>query len=334
MNIYLLESPYVNPWQNLAIEAALADRIGADDICLYLWQNDKSVIIGKGQNALRECRGSLLENEGGFLARRSTGGGAVYQDPGNLCFTFAASHRVYDLPRQMKTVMAACGAFGIRVRLSGRNDILTEEGCKFSGNAFSIQKNCRIQHGTLMVDVDRDAMQRYLTPSPLKLKAKGIASVKSRVCNLRELCPELTTEKLGEALKTAFRLEYGPYTELKPEDLPKEKLKDYTEKYASWDWRYGRSPGCELELETIFPWGEVQVHMHLEGLVIRECRVFSDCLNTLYTQSMQDYLIGKRLSPADIDPEAVPSGADDSLKFMMRDTVKYLGEKLSGGRFS
>ena len=103
MNYYYESSSY-NPWNNLAIEKHLADRIRPGDFLLYLWQNENTVVIGRNQNALRECRVGLLEEEGGFLARRTTGGGAVYHDLGNLCFTFIASPERYDLEKQMEMI--------------------------------------------------------------------------------------------------------------------------------------------------------------------------------------------------------------------------------------
>ena len=122
MRNYFVESNEYNPWKNLAIEKHLAEHTQPGDLLFYLWQNDKTVVIGRNQNALRECKAQLLEDEGGYLARRTTGGGAVYQDMGNLCFTFLASPERYNLERQMKVVQLACRKFGIETEFSGRND--------------------------------------------------------------------------------------------------------------------------------------------------------------------------------------------------------------------
>ena len=301
MSIYYYQGISENPWKNLAVEEYLSERIKTGDIIFYLWQNERTVVIGRNQNALRECKASLLEAEGGYLARRSTGGGAVYHDLGNLCFTFAASPECYDLDRQMKTVQDACLAFGVKTILSGRNDIITEEGYKFSGSAFSVRSVCKLQHGTIMIDVDRDMLQRYLTPSLLKLQAKGIASVRSRVCNLKELAPNITTGLLRKELLAAFRKEYEPmYGKLQtllPENLDNERIEELYNKYSSWEWRYGKTPQCRLEISHLFSWGETQILLDLSQMEIRQCRIYSDCLDPEFPHMAEQLLTGMRFEP-------------------------------------
>lgn len=300
---YFIQTFTWNPWRNLAAEKYLADQVGEGEVILYLWQNEKTVVIGRNQNAVRECRARLLEEEGGFLARRTTGGGAVYQDLGNLCFTFIASPERYDLHRQLQVIQTACRKFGIETSFSGRNDVITEDGFKFSGNAFSKTSDCWIQHGTLMVDVDVSRMSRYLTPSKEKMKAKGVKSVQSRVCNLKELNPEVTVEAMRQALKESFLELYGDFTELNPAELDNPQVQKTCELYSSWEWKYGKSPECETSFERRFDWGEVEIWLRLHAMHIAEIKIYSDMLDVELPGKLEHILLGKQYDMTDLDLE-------------------------------
>ncbi len=300
---YLYESNHYNPWKNLAIEKNLADNVQPGDFILYLWQNDNTVVIGRNQNALRECRVQLLEEEGGYLARRTTGGGAVYHDLGNLCFTFLGSPERYDLKTQMDVIRVACRKFGIETEFSGRNDIITRDGYKFSGNAFSVNAKCKIQHGTLMIDVNKEKLGRYLTPSEEKMKAKGVKSVESRVCNLKQLNPEITVEKMKQALREAFEEVYGSFQTIPESELNQTEVRDIYENYASWEWRLGKSPECETVHRKRFSWGEIEVQMVLKNLHIHECKVYSDALDVELPEKLEGLLINQRYDLKDVDTD-------------------------------
>lgn len=319
MSIYFIQTYTCNPWQNLAVEKYLAEQIQKGDVMLYLWQNDRTVVIGKNQNAIRECNVQLLEEEGGFLARRTTGGGAVYHDLGNLCFTFLADPELYNLPKQTEVIQLACQNFGIETSLSGRNDILTKEGFKFSGNAYSKTSTCNIQHGTLMVNVNKEHLSRYLTPSKDKLKSKGVRSVSSRVCNLKELNPDITTDAMRQALKESFEKKYGSFTELNPALLNNPEVKEIYSLYSSWDWRYGKSPSCETSFQKRFDWGEIQIHLKLNALHISEIHVFSDALDTELPEIIERLLIGKCYDLKDVNPAA-------ELGFLNDDQTDKIGQ--------
>lgn len=322
MGIYFVETKSVNPWWNLALEKMISERIKTGDVILYLWQNDRTVVIGRNQNALRECDSKKLEEQGGYLARRTTGGGAVYQDLGNLCFTFAASEEMYDLEKQMKVIQKACKRFGIDTMASGRNDILTKDGFKFSGNAFSNTATCKIQHGTLMISVDVSSLEQFLTPSRLKMKAKGISSVRSRVCNLDQLSETITVDGMKHALKEAFEELYGEVCVLDESCFCGEELEELYQKYASWEWRYGKTPKFEVVRETRFDWGEVELHISYKNMVISDCKVYTDALNPNLPHLIETSLLGKRYDVSDLLVEEITK--DKQLEKQLEEIVDWL----------
>lgn len=262
-----------DPYHNLAVEESLFSRRG--EVWLYLWQNASTVVIGRHQNAWRECRTELMESEDCRLARRTTGGGAVYHDLGNLNFTFVAPVGIYDIPRQMRVIQSALNALGIDARCTGRND-MTVEGKKCSGSAFRKDRYNGMHHGTLLVDVDMDRLSRYLAPSKAKLEAKGVKSVRARVCNLIEYAPDLDIPMLQNALREAFVGEYGEARVWDEGELDADIIAKSEALLSSWEWRCGRSPACDVRYEKRFEWGEVSLELRIEQGIVVEAEVYSD----------------------------------------------------------
>ncbi|CAE7232750.1 lplA [Symbiodinium natans] len=145
-------------------------------------------------------------SDGVDLVRRRSGGGAIFQDPGCSVFTFLFPSAEFDIDRNLETVLGALGRLGVQAEKKGRND-LTFEDKKISGSAFkhAPDRGVSLHHGTVLVDTDLTALQRYLTPDKRKLQAKGIASVGARVMNLRERFPEVSHDSLCDALVAEFR---------------------------------------------------------------------------------------------------------------------------------
>lgn len=250
---------------------------GGDKMILYLWQNQRTVVLGRHQNAWREVQLDKLAQDGGFLARRISGGGAVYHDLGNLNFTFLMPRQDYDLSRQLGLILAAVRNLGIEANFSGRND-LEIAGRKFSGNAFCLKRERAMHHGTILFASDFGQLGQYLSPSAEKIRAKGVTSVRARVVNLNEYAPGLNLEQLIVALCTAFRTAY---------DAPSPQYVDTQQaappalyqKYSAWEWRLGASPAFEMELSHRFAWGEFQLCLNSRQGQIVDATVYSDAMD-------------------------------------------------------
>lgn len=288
----LIVTDCVDPWTNLAVEEVLCDTQEAGCATMYLWQNKNTVVIGRSQNAWKECRVELLESEDGKLARRSSGGGAVFHDLGNLNFTFVLPREDYDLSRQFSVIANALERFGIHAVISGRNDLVLDTGEKFSGNAFRFTERYGMQHGTLLYDVDMEKLSRYLAPSPRKLAAKGINSVRSRVKNLATLSDTLTVETLKNALSDAFEAEYGEARHMTPADLDQAAIAANRERYASWDWRFGKTPAFDVSIGDRFVWGEIDLQLTCREGRVAGVKVFTDAMDETLAERLETHLMG------------------------------------------
>ena len=215
-------SENTSPYYNLALERSLFDFVDEDTVILYLWQNSHTIVIGKNQNAYAECKVDEFIKDGGTLARRPSGGGAVYHDLGNLNFSIICKESIAKEHTYQRIVKEALGYFGIVSEFNGRND-LTVDDKKFSGNAFYVKDDVLCQHGTILINSDFKELSKYLTPDISKLERNHVKSVESRVVNLSEISDKITVESMKEAMikaVNAVRLEEEP-TESKVEEYKK-----------------------------------------------------------------------------------------------------------------
>ena len=203
MNLRILKSAVTNPWFNLATEDWIFNTLDADSHTLFLWRNSETVVIGRSQNPWVECKTDKMEADEVFLARRQSGGGAVFHDLGNTNFTFLSPKDDYDQVANFTIIINALKKLGIDAKLSGRNDMQVGDK-KISGSAFKHAADRSFHHGTLLVNADMQKLGDYLNPHPLKLKAKGIKSVRARVANLVEFNEDITHEILSQAIIEAF----------------------------------------------------------------------------------------------------------------------------------
>ncbi|TGE31609.1 lipoate--protein ligase [Desulfosporosinus sp. Sb-LF] len=269
-----------NPWHNLALEEHLFRQVEKNQVILYLWQNQNTVVIGRHQNAWKECRCNQLEQDGGKLARRLSGGGAVFHDLGNLNFTFIMDRAQYDLQKQLKVILEALKKLNIKAEFSGRNDI-TVEGRKFSGNAFYFEHDKAYHHGTILINVDIQKLSAYLQVSKEKIASKGVDSVQARVGNLSAFLPDISIESMKVALIQSFEELYGTNSS-DPVSVGEASydLEELYQKYSSWEWLYGKTPSFDIVMEKRFPWGGIELGLSLKNGFIKEAKVYSDAMNS------------------------------------------------------
>jgi lipoate-protein ligase A len=272
----------LDPYRNLAYEEYLFDTLPESAFILYLWRNDNTVVVGLNQNPQRECNIPALIGGGGKLARRKTGGGAVYHDKHNLNFTFIGNKSIYDVKNQLDIIRSALYTLGIESVPSGRNDIVTLDGRKFSGNAFLSRGDKCLHHGTILIDTDYSKIAEYLTVHEVKLQAKGVKSVVSRVVNLKTLQPDLTVDKVKNAVIEAAKMHFRGADVEYIDDMSadKDRLQALYLEYSSEAHLYGATPNLSGSLVKRFEWGTANACFSTKKGIINEIKIYTDSLDT------------------------------------------------------
>lgn len=306
MRLEFTTSRSVDPYHNLALEAELFDTCPKDTVRFYLWQNAHTVVIGKNQYAPSEVYLEALKADGGHLARRTSGGGAVYHDLGNLNFTFIARGDLFNIPRQMGLIAVALRSLGVNAVVNGRNDIEID-GAKVSGNAFLHQGDRHLHHGTLLIDVDRSKLSRYLNVHPKKLQRKQVSSVSARIVNLRELIDiDLDTLKtvLFKTVENAFGT-VGTTTQTDPSALALR-----TRSFRDPLWLLGNPEPETLWLDTALPCGTFRWSFKTENGLIVANHLYTDLMDADFAPWLQERLIGTHADPDAIRETLIRLNAD------------------------
>ena len=293
--IYMTTSSNDPTW-NLAFEEYCLTNIAKEEQILLLWQNDHSVIVGRYQNIAAEIDVETAKKLGVKVVRRSTGGGAVYHDLGNLNYSLISpcpDPSQLNLADISAPILHALQSAGIPVIASGRNDLLLN-GKKISGTAQTLQNGHLLHHGTLLYNSDLSVLAQVLKPDPEKLKSKGITSVKSRVCNIKqEMGWDLDISEFWNLLLKGFG-------SLQDYQLSDEDLKGIArlqkEKYAAWDWTVWE-PECTYLNEQRFPEGKLSLAVTVKRGIIRECRISGDFLGLTDIRPLENALCGCSFDP-------------------------------------
>ena len=316
-----------DPHYNLAFEeyvfrnvAVICGQAGGADVSagpgagalpvLLLWQNEPSVIIGKYQNTVEEINYDYIRENGIHVVRRNTGGGAVYHDLGNLNYSFIIpdAETKVDFKTFTIPIVKALNAHGVPAEQTGRNDILVE-GKKFSGNAQQFASHRLLHHGTIMFDVEMEAVAKALRVKPGKFKSKATKSVRSRVTNLkpyfedmassgqeRRACMTVTdvsdTLQFKALLLDWFRREYDVIDVRLDETQLAEIEELKRNKYDTQEWNFGKSPKADIVRGDFFRCGQVEFRFTIKGHKISDLKITGDFFAARDIEEFEDMFIG------------------------------------------
>lgn len=296
MKFLLLGS--TDPYHNLAVEEYIFEK--TQDNVFILWQNDKTVVIGKNQNINCELDFDFVNKNGIKVARRITGGGAVYHDLGNLNYSFISStgKEGIDFAYFTRPIIDALSALGVDARLTGRNDIEVE-GKKISGNAQYSKNGRTLHHGTLLFDTDLSVLSSALRVDEEKIKSKAIKSTRSRVTNLKSLIPIKDINEFIDYLCCFIINKFSPETISEPND---EYITELEQRNSSEEWLFPKSSylsSFTVRKKKKYDFGIVDIELSMSGDIISDVKIYGDFFGTKDLSELSAKISGNSISEID-----------------------------------
>jgi lipoate-protein ligase A len=262
----------------MALEEYILESKDFTEDYFFFYIHAPSIIVGRFQNTVEEINADYVRDNHIYVARRVSGGGAVYHDQGNLNFSFIVNAKGHGggFETYTRPVIRAIRALGAEATLSGRNDILVD-GKKISGNAQCMRGGKLLQHGTILFDSNIDHLVTALSVNDLKIISKGIKSVRSRVTNLKEHLPEgVTINMLKARILDEIDAEYGIKTYTLTDEDIEAVSRLAAEKFATREWNYGCSPAYSFINKKKYDFGLVEARLDIKQGTIRDMALYGD----------------------------------------------------------
>lgn len=279
-----LVSRSLDAWRNQAVEKHLMDTLPEDTAVLFLWQNQRSVWLGRGEDAGEACHLEELTRQKGQLARRLSGGGALYLDPGCLGYSLIVPKSAFDIPRQMSVLGMGLGAFGLQTCTGGACDVGVAGQC-VGRNAFFKSGSAAWQHGALLVESDLETLNALVAPDG----QQRFASVQ----NLRSLADGVTVDSLERSLCQAFAHAYGSQPAWLDERMLDGRTIDaLAQRFAAERWLTPAQPAASFTVSERFPWGGATVRFATESGVIRHAQLYTDAMEAALFERIGPALVG------------------------------------------
>jgi lipoate-protein ligase A len=254
-------------------------HVKEDEYIVFFWTNKDTIVIGRNQYAYDQFNAAETSKDGIKIARRLSGGGAVYHDINNLNFSFIMNTHRFDKNTGYDIIIGALRNIGINAEKSGRNDMTADER-KFSGNAFLSFGNNYCHHGTLLLNTDIDRMGRYLNVPKEKLHNKGVQSVKSRVVNLVEIDEEINKDAIMHSVWVVAERYFGePASVIDEEYFDTEELNEIERFFSDKKYLYGEKlDGYELKSARVEGYGQVDAYLSIKEGLAEDVRIFTDSM--------------------------------------------------------
>jgi lipoate---protein ligase len=285
-----------DPFFNLAAEEYFLRESKQEYFLLYL--NEPSVIIGKHQNAYAEINYAFIRKNNIKVVRRISGGGAVWHDQGNLNFTFIGNGKEGELVnfrKYMQQVIDFLNEFGLDASFQGKNS-LAIHGFKVSGNAEHVYKNRILHHGTLLFNTNLESLEEALRVNPGKYFDRSVKSIRSKTTNIIDhLNNGINITQFGDIFMGGILAEQQDAEIYELTGSDNQNIHSLIKnKYSTWEWNFGYSPGYELNRMINISGNEVKINLKVEKGYIRKANITGNLLNQVLQEKLETDLTGQR----------------------------------------
>jgi lipoate---protein ligase len=297
-----INNTVTDPYYNHALEEYFLKNTSEE--CFILWRSSPCILIGKNQNAYSEINIDYVKEHNLPVVRRISGGGAIFNDLGNVLFGFISNsptNTFADFKRFTNPIIEALDKLSVKAVLSGRNDITIDEK-KISGNAQAKHKNRILHHGSLLYSSNMTDLSAALNSRPIKFQDKSIKSVASRVTNISDhIKTQMDVVEFKDYIMN-YIMETDPNAyiyNLTENDLYNiHKLS--REKTSTWEWNFGNSPKYDFVNEKKFAGGIVEINLNVKNGYIIESKIFGDFFGQDDIISLETALKGIKHNEEDI----------------------------------
>ncbi|KAL1747257.1 hypothetical protein HDZ31DRAFT_80613 [Schizophyllum fasciatum] len=273
-SVYISES--TDPYFNLTIEDWLFRKADPSLPLLFLYRNTPCVVLGRNQNPWKEINLAALRQTSIPFIRRRSGGGTVYHDLGNMNYSIHVPRTWFDRNVTSQVVLRAVRGMGVPdATVNERNDVCVGT----DKMTYKIVSSRAYHHGTMLISTQLKTLGSLLRSGKQEsMTTKGVASVRSPVCNLQLFKPSLSHEAFANSMVREFQREYGVTEEPcvvreSEESQAEEYIKKGMEELPSWDWAYGQTPEFVYNVSKTFPWGVVTAIIRSKRGLITGCDI-------------------------------------------------------------